>query len=233
MKKCSECGYANNADHASVCEKCRTPLTDSSPSTFTPDNSGNPTGKKTMKGAVPNMPYWDDNSLHIQSEEALFCEKCNYPMSSLTTSCARCGHSPQTPQKNVRDFTKKETGIEDTESLQNPISPPPQKKHTMKIGDFSPFEDTSHGFKLISEKDKKELSFTGTEVSLNRDNLDSSNPTISGNIHANLQFIDGKWYLSDLSSNQATFIQVKDKSEITNDTLIIIGNKVFRFMLNK
>ena len=53
--------------------------------------------------------------------------------------------------------------------------------------------------------------------------------SISGQEHAKFAFEDGKWYLTDQSSNGATFIQVKGKIELEEDAKILIGNKIYTF----
>jgi hypothetical protein len=82
---------------------------------------------------------------------------------------------------------------------------------------------------LIEENSGRNIQLTKGVNILNRNNLDPGNPAISGNKHALLEFNNGEWYLSDLSSNAATFIQCITEQQIVDKTKIIIGNLIFRF----
>ena len=64
---------------------------------------------------------------------------------------------------------------------------------------------------------------------MNRSNLDAGNSTISGSHHAEFSYENGDWYIKDLSSTGATFVQVKTEYQLENNIKLIIGNKVYRF----
>jgi predicted component of type VI protein secretion system len=82
---------------------------------------------------------------------------------------------------------------------------------------------------LVTDKGKTTLDFEGEEVSLNRDNLDANNKSISGGQHAKIEYENGQWYIKDQSSNGFTFIQVRDRMPIQSGDMIIMGNKLFVF----
>lgn len=82
---------------------------------------------------------------------------------------------------------------------------------------------------MIEERSQSVKEFNGAEVSVNRDNLDAGNMSISGQEHASFVFEDGKWYLNDKSSNGATFIQVNGKVELTEGSKILMGNRIYTF----
>ena len=86
-----------------------------------------------------------------------------------------------------------------------------------------------HEFELFEERSGKKISLGSGVNTLNRTSLDPGNASISGKQHAILEYQDGRWLISDVSSNHATFIQVKSEWELTNGIKIIVGNTVFTF----
>ncbi len=82
---------------------------------------------------------------------------------------------------------------------------------------------------LIDEKSGEKKTFHEQHVMVNRTNLDTSNNTISGSRHAEFTFQNGNWYIKDLSSTGATFLQITTQQQLDNNIKLIIGNKVFRF----
>jgi uncharacterized Zn finger protein (UPF0148 family) len=102
-------------------------------------------------------------------------------------------------------------------------------KATRQINDVNLDKNTNNDFVLIEETSRRKIPLIQGVNLLNRNNLDPGNASISGNKHAILDFIDGKWYLSDLSSNAATFIQCKTEQKMADKTRVIIGNIIFRF----
>jgi hypothetical protein len=88
-------------------------------------------------------------------------------------------------------------------------------------------------FVLIGESNGRKIYLTPGANFLNRNNLDPGNPSISGQKHAMLEFKDGQWYLSDVSSNAATFVQCQTEQQVSDRTKIIIGNLIFRFEFDK
>lgn len=217
MKRCSECGFSSNSDSANSCEKCGSPLSVSQQNFVPESDLGN--AKQTVKGAVPNLPYLDDSSstpLVVQSSSD--CSNCGYSLRSNEGICPNCGFNVGSLSQNP--------------IINKPIinQVQPNKGSTAKLTDFSFLGDNSiKKFQLISEKDGKVLEFEGESISLNRDNLDKSNNTISSSIHAQVSFTDGHWVIEDQSSNQATFVQVSSPTQLEDNTLILIGNKFYRF----
>ncbi len=90
----------------------------------------------------------------------------------------------------------------------------------------------SVGFELRDEKSGSTLSFSEPHVVVNRVNLDTGNNTISGSRHAEFTFENGIWTIHDLSSTGATFIQITSETLISDNTKIIIGNKVYTFVFD-
>jgi len=104
-----------------------------------------------------------------------------------------------------------------------------QSKETRQISMVSPDSDSNDDFVLIEENSGRKVLLNQGFNLLNRANLDPGNASISGSKHAALEYRDGNWYLSDLSSNKATFIQCLAEHQMADKTRIIIGNIIFRF----
>ncbi len=228
MKRCGECGWPNNIDSASHCEKCGAPLEAShnpppapSPNTPPPNtNAGD--GKKTIIGGGHNMPSWDAHTPSNPQPPAgggtgsiLKCSSCGfYPL--------RAELSPSTPCPNCGT-----TGVSQGAAPQSASSGNQNLKKTQMFGDIS-FDDAKpKRFKLI-ENNQQERLFEGETVQLGRENIDPQNYSISGN-HATVEMIDGQWHLSNQSSNGFTFVQVKGKVALNDGDIVVIGNKIFQF----
>lgn len=89
--------------------------------------------------------------------------------------------------------------------------------------------DNNTGFVLIEENSGKSLKLNKGVNVLNRQILDPENASISGGQHARIEFNAGQWQIIDVSSNKATFVQVKTEMLLSDQLKLIIGNTVFRF----
>ena len=228
MIRCPNCSFLNE-DDAEKCVRCHESLR-RGPTNLrqgTHLGSGN-NEKKTQIGAGSSGPFLDSPTSPVSPKRMVICQHCNYPNIASATICANCNesllNSPE-PEKEISEPPK--TGTVQTPKGSS-TSPPSNKTIPLKIIREAP---TKIAFKLIDEASNQVLEFRQVEsaTDLNRDSLDKNNMTISSQIHATIEFIDGLWYISDKSSNQATFVQVKGKVPLTGDTVIILGNKMYRF----
>lgn len=99
-----------------------------------------------------------------------------------------------------------------------------------------PAWERQRGFTLKFLKDtdevdetRKTLDFTGETVSLNRDNLQPENNTITGKVQAEIKLVDGEWYIENKSRLKTTFIQVQHPIKLNKGDIIIMGNQRFLF----
>lgn len=75
----------------------------------------------------------------------------------------------------------------------------------------------------------KEIVVEQNNAILNRSMIDESDTSLSRENHVKFEFNGNRCFIENVSSNGSTFIQVLEKTEITNGTLIILGeNKLFR-----
>lgn len=70
------------------------------------------------------------------------------------------------------------------------------------------------------------------EVVLNRENLDSDNPTITRNAQAALKYDNGSWKLEDKSSS-GTFIKISKDHTLSDGDQILMGDRIFTVRLKK
>ena len=102
-------------------------------------------------------------------------------------------------------------------------------KATRQLSNVSFENDNTKEAILTEEGTGRKVVLTQGVNLLNRSNLDPGNASISGSRHAEMEFTDGQWFISDLSSNAATFIQCKTEQVLNNKVRIIVGNIIFRF----
>lgn len=81
------------------------------------------------------------------------------------------------------------------------------------------------GFRLepIRSASKKTIEFTGNKVLINRTDIDTEDSYVSRKAHAQFEYRDGQWYISNLSPNKALFIQVEGEIPIPENCMILFG----------
>ena len=249
MLRCNECGYSN-AEGQTACAKCGSELDASGASASATKGNANDAAKtvvggassdrpidnvpqgghKTVMGQASNMPAWDKPAAD------------NRPSTDSTIKCPSCGFYPlraavsdETPCPNCGEKGKAISGSDDaapansSSAASNGLAASKGGAKTMMLSDLTPEEEEKPGFALIEERSQEQLVFDGEEVTLKRDLLDADNMSISGTAHASIKLRDGKWSIQDLSSNGATFIQVKGEVELNDGDKVLIGNKIYTF----
>lgn len=104
-----------------------------------------------------------------------------------------------------------------------------------KIGSLNILQLNNNEFSkvtFIDERTGNTYSFSDMPIILNRGAIDPLNNSISSKKHAVIENIKGNWFISDHSSNKATFIQLIEETKIAHNTKLVLGNKIFRFMLS-
>lgn len=81
------------------------------------------------------------------------------------------------------------------------------------------------------EEESKLLPFTavGDQVNVNRQTLDDNNLTITSRLQASFVFKENKWWLVDKSDLKTTFIQVKERVELKDGDIVLMGDRRFIF----
>ncbi|MEM7104798.1 MAG: adenylate/guanylate cyclase domain-containing protein [Bacteroidota bacterium] len=205
MKRCEQCGYMNSADKTE-CVKCGHPLSGEQPPKQQEEQPAEKPIANDPKKTIVGAPVSQPFlDSPAESPQSIACPKCSYPVRKNESFCPNCGAA---------------------------INQSSNSKKTVALGDFN-IGESKPSFSIASDRDQKTTDFSGKEVILNRQNLDEDNMTISGEAHAKFVYKNGQWYLSDMSSNNATFIQVNGELPINDGDMIILGQKIFRFKTEK
>ncbi len=230
--RCLECGYQNQ-DSASSCLKCGTALSpapqmetppapkaedtpedDSAPKTIKQFNDIKPSGAPTLKGKAVDLPAWDEEpeirEPKSEKKHTYFtCNECQYyPLqepANEKSPCPNCGNMGKAKA---------------------------QTQGTQKLGDIR-LGEASYTLVLKDDKNEVVLEMEDGKTLAYRENLDDKNKSISSEKHAAFSVENGDLYMEDVSSNQATFVQVTGKVKLENGAKIILGNKIYEIRLEE
>ncbi|MDG1279303.1 MAG: FHA domain-containing protein [Algoriphagus sp.] len=231
--RCAECGKSN-PENSKICGTCGTKLTDLKSSGV---KSGNPihrpltddtydSGTPTLMGKPSNSHSWDEPLDYREIKKDSKFEK-EFSLKSNIDTCPDCGHYPLYKEnKQIICPNCEFLGGQKNEEL-NPNGYRIKSEPTQKIEGFTlPGEDN---FSLTNLKTNQKIKFDLAEVVLNRTSLESENSSISRDKHAVISQINGKWYIQDLSTHQATYVQVIGQIPLVSGTVILMGNQFFKF----
>lgn len=202
-------------------------------------------GAKTIVGNASNMPAWDegapaasDNSGggsgdtsegNAPTGNVIKCPSCGfYPLReavSESSPCPNCGNKGATAQAGTADNAKPDAPA----AAAAGFGAAKGGSKTMRLSDLTPEDEEEPAFVLVEERSQKSMEFEGESTTLNRENLDKDNMSLSGTEHAKIYQKDGQWFIQDRSSNGATFVQVQGEIPLENGTKILLGNKIFTF----
>jgi RNA polymerase subunit RPABC4/transcription elongation factor Spt4 len=177
------------------------------------------------------------------------CSKCGYLNREESSICIQCGSTLDLNKwmhhNNLQTTIKNEevpiaVPLEEIKPEVETISNPPLvdlsiENNEIGTATINPWAAKKRsGFKLTplqlnDNTHVSELFFGGDTVTLNRGNLEIDNSAISSQKHAIISQESGKWYITDCSSQQTTFIRVGDKTLLQNDDVILIGNRLYCF----
>ena len=175
------------------------------------------------------------------------CPKCGYPMRSDAVKCPNCNYSANSSY--AQDQNRPVNGgipRRPTRMAEDPISEEHSalkqpRKATGKgeyKGTVNPYmmniqEEPSFILEPIQRMNERKtiepVEFEGSEVTLNRDNTEPGNPTISSKEQSVIVNSDGRWYIEDLSDQKTTFVQAGHKIELHDGDIILLGNRLFKF----
>ena len=86
---------------------------------------------------------------------------------------------------------------------------------------------------LIPEEDENvtpvKQKYEGAAITLNRENTEPANRTITSKEQAELSFENGKWYILNKSELQTTYLEANRKLEIQPGDVVVLGDRRFRF----
>lgn len=223
--RCQFCGW-DNPQGKETCEKCNKPLMINEPelqsnaNQSASNNHERPTNRQVNESFNPKKTLREsDLNASKTAREASAgnkCPECGFDMED--GACANCGYSVDVKEDTKADNSAKVSDFRKTVR--------PQRKGE-KEGKFT--------LTPISEEtglpEGETLSFEGNETSLNRNNTDPKNSTITSLEQAKICFKDGKWGIVDSSEYKTTFVQASQSIELKSGNLILLGNQLYRFDL--
>jgi hypothetical protein len=92
-----------------------------------------------------------------------------------------------------------------------------------------PGSHTVPHFSLVDTNTERTIGFRGASVQLTRELLDPGDKTLSSSAHASVEFAGNQWFIRNLSSNGATFVQITRDYPLEHGDHILFGSAVFRF----
>ena len=226
--RCNNCGW-DNPISSLRCEKCDAPQKGSTAHESNPLSANASSGNlnETIKGARPSGPYIDAPNESVKSGisgAAASCPFCGYPNPAGAVKCINCKKNlSNNPSDNeIRGHGKPGIG-----NHVNTIPPGKMKTETP----WSKRNTLRFSLKQLTVENqvKQTLEYEGEKVILNRDNTIPNNSTITSNQQAVIFNIDGKWFITDKSSLQTTFIRPGSPVEIKKGDIMLLGDSRFEF----
>ncbi len=216
--RCNNCGW-DTQPNLLRCVKCNALLQGS----MVVHNEDSDDRKKeaisgTVKGKDANLPYLDkinvDEKTDIKqkSENIKLCE-CGYHLHIEAKKCTQCGKVFPANQQQQAPKSK-------------------QKEFTGTVNLWANAKHSRCFLKPMARENEKEfnaLEFFGEEISLNRENLETNNMTITSKVQASLTNVDGRWYIVDKSSLKTTFKLISEPVELKPGDIILMGDRKFEF----
>lgn len=184
--------------------------------------------------------------------EPSVCPKCGYPLRPDTDKCPNCRFQIKAAAPEAAPEAAAPAPASETTGSMAPETPAaaPDFKRQATVGVQEGFRQPAPAFsgtvnplvqRIIPEftltlqpRDGEHISndrleFEGESVSLNRDNVDPGNNSITSKEQARIVFEDGKWYVEDKSAFKTTFVQAGRKTEIKNGDTILMGSRMVVF----
>ncbi|WP_372793711.1 FHA domain-containing protein [Lutibacter sp.] len=210
MKRCNECGWSNNPADSYKCIKCGSPLDETSQERISfqgvEKKESDSDLKKTIIGRKSDKQALDGTNPTLKKEDLQesSCQYCNYPLRAGSLSCPNCGSSVNMTNEPINK--------------------------TLMFGDtgFNNLNTETFAISLSDQSGNKfEFDIQNQEKQIGRSELDENNKSISSS-HAQFSVVNGKLNLEDISSNAMTFVQVKDKTELNDGDVVILGNQMYK-----
>ena len=242
--RCKSCGWPNKPNQIN-CVKCGTPLT-------LEDNADTSDRANLVNsnGGDLNKPIWEDETFPRQGvaqnrkpagdgvaeteSENKPCPKCGYPMRPGSEKCPNCNFqtSGVSQSSYVSDIEqKKKANYVRQRTRMNVVG----KGYRGTVNPYMMNLETEPSFvlkpiKRMNERHElDELEFEGKNISLNRDNTESNNASITSKEQATVINQDGHWFIEDRSEQKTTFVQAAQRIELHDGDIILLGNRLFEF----
>ncbi len=161
-----------------------------------------------------NICSTDNNYSHNDNQESQppqvsECTNCGYPSSSDISVCPMCN------QRKTHTIIRRRHLKTNDDTQTSQIAEP-----SCSLTIIPEYDETI-------EAHKNE--YHGELIVLNRNNTEQNNLTITSKDQAHLSFENGKWFISDKSDYNTTFIQVQGKVELKPGDVVMLGDRRFKF----
>ena len=178
------------------------------------------------------------------------CIKCNEILSNAASAKADSASQDVEVKKTVigkaanpADFIDSQNSGQPaaTKAQDNPVTPVKKAAVSEELkGTINPWNQARYEtieFVPVAregQEAQEQASFKSNikEVTLNRENLDPDNPTITRNAQAVLKYDNGSWKLEDKSSF-GTFIKISKDQTLSDGDQILMGDRIFTVRLKK
>ncbi|CAN5587206.1 hypothetical protein BH23BAC1_BH23BAC1_25440 [soil metagenome] len=209
--KCSNCGFLNKEDRK-VCEKCEASLPKNEQQKVFSKGGGFFGAPATAHGKSRHDQFIDTPNVSNPIPTVTYkCPYCNYyPLKSpvsIDQPCVNC-------RKTGEIEEKKASG---TRSFNNT--------------DFWGPVHQAATLTLMNMQTKQNLKFEGDEHILGRERISPNDQSLSKE-HVKFTHEDGQWFLEDISSNGATFIQVTEKVPVGSETMVVLGKNYYKIVFD-
>lgn len=207
--RCKNCGWPNRPGE-SFCVKCNSPL------------EVEEQGGGIIKATVLEKDVFGE-------VQGAMCPKCGNEIPANVEHCPNCNYFVG-PVQNTK--INQGEHIRPTR-MENPAASKKELTGTVNPYMFGAEPDPTivlKPLKRINEKkDPQELEYEGKSVVLNRSNTEGDNTSITSQAQAELNLVDGHWYIEDKSEQGTTFVRASKKIELQEGDVFLLGNRLFEF----
>jgi hypothetical protein len=177
------------------------------------------------------------------------CSYCQYPVGSNTEECPKCGErllrsATASPNAEVQPLilaeinqpeplTTGKVGVEKPAIIKGTIDPYTQGSKMSSELTLIPIarQDERSSTPPVATFDSDTLA--SIPVLLHRSLLDPENRTISGTAQAQLDFVEGQWFIVDKSSLQTTFVLVNQPYGLSDGDILLMGDRKFEVRIKE
>ena len=226
--RCKNCGWPNE-DNVIRCVKCNAPLQGSMIDSGRQQSVQSSSNEAELLNATLREPSTSGGYINHSDSTPNTCPQCGYPVSLEMRECPVCHTQLQSASQN------RENG--------NNI-PPQRPQNANNVGGgrpiggtvnpwTTPTEDSFCTLRRISWQNERvsyePVSYSGSEIVLNRANTDSNNNSITSREQAVIRHENGEWYIENRSDLQTTLVRVDRKLKLEDGDVIVLGNRMFEF----
>lgn len=246
--RCKNCGWPNQPGETE-CRKCHAPLdpngVDNTPMPQEPPMTEqiNNLKKTVLEPMMPGMAAATAPIPAPTDVSGNTCPQCGFPLRPGSEKCPKCGlvlgGAPQQPiAHRATVLSPAPAPTVQAPAANDHVKGVSFKNMSGNMKTVNPFLD---GFEAVAacsltpmkrSNERKEVvtqEFEGEVVELNRANTDPENVTIASDKQAVITKEGDSWFIEDKSDARTTFVRAGSKVEITDGSIILLGNRLFEF----